>query len=457
MQIERVSEMQYLNQYYKKAGSQLIVLYGQRRIGKTQLVREFIADKPSAYYRARSCTGREQRSLWAGELEQEGVRTDASPSFTQIFGAITRQKTQKKVIVIDEFQYIVKTETDFMRELKDFLHNGWNNQNVLILLCSSAVGWIENDMTAQIDEYADEISGFLKIEAFSCGQLAHYYPRYSFVECVETYAVLGGIPGLWARFDDTKTVKENICRQILDDSGTLAGEAEQFMQEQLRELSVYHTILLSLAAGRHKLNDLHLHTGLSRAKISVYLKNLIELEIVEKAVSFDTAGKDNTLKGIYRIKNHLIHFYFHYIYPNASKLAMMSPEAYYDAYIAPTFAAYVEQYFRSVCMEYMKAENRAGRLPIRYRRSGEWIGKVGTIDIVAQDTDGKTLIGLCSFEKPDMTYDDVEWLYFCAKKARLKADYCYLFSSGGFDAEIMARAEADKSICLITMPQLQKR
>lgn len=456
MQIERISEMQYLNQYYKQRGSQLLVLYGQRRIGKTQLLKEFTSDKPFAYYKARSCTIREQRNLWAGELEQEGIRTDACPSFTELFEAVIKHKTQKKVIIIEEFQYIVKAETDFMRELTAFMRNGWNNQDVLIILCSSAVGWVENGMMEQIEEYAHEISDFLKIEELGFEQLRAYYPNYSFRECVEAYAVLGGIPGLWVCFDDTKTIKENICRQLLDHSTFLGKEAEQFVSEQFREMSVYHTILASIAAGRHKLNDLYVHTGFSRAKISVYLKNLIELEIVEKVYSFDTAGRENTLKGIYRIKNHLVNFYFTYLYPHAGKLELMSPEDYYDVYIAPMFPAYAAQYFQNVCMEYMEKQNQDGSLPFTYTEYGEWVGKVGTIDIVARDENGKTLIGLCSFERPNMAYDDVEWLYFCAKKARLKADYCYLFSAGGFDAKIKKKAAADKKMFLIDISQLQE-
>lgn len=456
MHIERILEKQYLNHCYGKAGSQLIVLYGQKKIGKTQLLKEFTADKPFAYYKARSCSVREQQYLWAKELILEGGKAASYPSFAQIFEALTRQKTQKKVIIIDEFQHIVKAGPSFMKELVEFMHNDWNNQDVMIILCSSAIGWIENSLVTKIGTLAYEITGFLKVKELGYRQTAEYFQKYTVRECVEAYAVLGGVPGLWACFDHTKSVKENICRQILNRRGLLTEEAEQFVAEQLRETSVYHTILVSIAAGRHKLNDLYAHTEFSRAKISVYLKNLMELEIVEKVFSYDTAGKENTVKGIYRIRNHFVNFYFKYIYPNISKLDFMTEEEFYNTYIAPTFTSYVAQYFRDVCMEYMEELHKAGSLPIQYVKSGEWVGKVGTIDIVAQDENGKTLIGLCNWEKEKMTYDDVEWLYFCAKKAKLKPNYCYLFSAGGFDMKIQDEAEADETIFLIDMNKLQE-
>lgn len=456
MHIERMMEMQYLNSCYEKEGSQMIVLYGQKKIGKTKLLKEFSAHKPFAYYKARSCAVREQQFQWAGELAKEGIKTDSYPSFAQILEALTRQKTQKKVIIIDEFQNIVKMGSSFMTELVEFLHNDWNNQEVMVILCSSQVGWIENSMITKIGAIAYEITGFLKVKEFGYRQTAEYFTNYPVKECVETYAVLGGVPGLWACFDDTKTVRENICEQILSKNGLLSEEAERFVAEQLRETNVYHTILAAIAAGKYKLNDLYAHTGFSRAKISVYLKNLMELEIVEKVFSYDTAGKENTLKGIYRMKNHFVNFYFKYIYPNASRLELMTSEEFYDMYIAPTFDSFVAQYFQSVCMEYMEENNKAGKLPFHYSKSGEWVGKAGTIDIVAQDDAGTTLAALCNWEKPKMPYDDFEWLAFCVKKAKLKADYYALFSAGGFDEAIIKEAEADETILLIDMRSLQE-
>lgn len=79
----------------------------------------------------------------------------------------------------------------------------------------------------------------------------------------------------------------------------------KWLSEELRETAVYDTILATLADGRHgKLNDMYAHTGFSRAKISVYLKNLMELELVEKV-----------LPGTYEICNAFVRFYFCFLFP----------------------------------------------------------------------------------------------------------------------------------------------
>ena len=94
--------------------------------------------------------------------------------------------------------------------------------------------------------------------------------------------------------------------------------AEQLIAAELRELSVYETILYYIASGYDKLNELHLKTGYSRAKISVYMKNHGTFHIVEKETSFETGGWENTKKGVYRIKDNYVNFWFRFVYPHLS-------------------------------------------------------------------------------------------------------------------------------------------
>ena len=49
----RIAELQYLDQYYEKAGSQILVVYGQKHIGKTTLLKEFAENRQSHYYLAK--------------------------------------------------------------------------------------------------------------------------------------------------------------------------------------------------------------------------------------------------------------------------------------------------------------------------------------------------------------------------------------------------------------------
>ena len=241
-----------------------------------------------------------------------------------------------------------------MEELVDFVRSSFTGHGVMVILCSSSIGWVENSMVTRIGKAAYELSGFLKIKELEFQHMMKYFPGFDMKQGIETYAVLGGVPGLWKYFDDTISIEENICNHILDPSKYLYGEGQRIVEEEFRETGVYNTILAAIAAGNHKLNKLYLHTGFSRAKISVYLKNLMEFELVEKVFSYDTEGKANVQKGIYRIKNHFVNFYFTFLYPNLSNLDCMKPIEFYNCFIAPFFKKYVADYYRIICIQYMK-------------------------------------------------------------------------------------------------------
>lgn len=454
MFLGRTSELKYLNTCYDRDGSQIMVVYGEKNVGKTALLEQFAQDKPHSYYCARPASEREQRYRWGLELNPGAFDAPGYPSFTEIFQSIIEEKNGKKVIIVDEFQYIVKAGNEFMNELIAFVHDNWQKAQVMVVLSSSSIGWVENSMITRIGEAAYELSGFLKIKELSFETMMEFFPGFSMEQCIEAYAVLGGIPGLWMHFSDKVSIRENICRYILDKNAFLNREGQRIMEEELRETGVYNTILASIAAGKHKLNDLYLHTGFSRAKISVYLKNLMELELVEKIFSYDTEGNANTQKGIYRIKNHFVHFYFTFLYPNLSALEQLAPEKFYSNYIAPFFKGYVAEYFKNVCRQHIEKLDKWGHLPIKIDRMGEWVGKLGTIDVIVQDEEERTIIGVCNWEKNIMRYDDYEWLLFCAEKAKLRADYIYLFSVKRFDEKLNLEAKMKQNLKLISMDEM---
>lgn len=446
MMSQRWAEKKYLEQFYSKEGNQIVVVYGGYGIGKTALVRDFCTDKPYEYHLAASGSERQQRYDWARELEEEGLELPDYPTYTQIWETQMRIITHKKVMIIDEFQNLVKSSDSFMEELISFVKKGQNRKNMLVILCSSTVGWVENTMVSRIRHAAMELSGLLKLKPLPFRLLREQYPSYSIKECVALYGITGGIPAYWSEFDEKKTLKDNICDTILSPSGVLFHEAQRLVGEELRELAVYNTILSALAEGRFKLNDLYLHTGFSRAKISVYLRNLMELEIVEKIFSYDTEGRANTQKGIYRIRNPFVRFYYTFLYPHLGRLYTMETAAFYDRYIGKNLPTYADSCFRDVCLEYVEMQH-----PLNKR--GIWQGKQGRIDIVGIDGEKRTIAALCSFSKT-VTSEDYEQFLLCLKKAKLEPEEILIFSGEGFDASVQAEERLNRLVHLISAQQL---
>lgn len=431
MFIGRESELRFLENYYGREGSQIVVVYGQRGVGKTTLLERFSENKKSTYYAARACSPREQRYQWASELNDAGMDVSRYPEYAELFRKVaTGEESGKQIVIIDEFHHLVKSDASFMQEIISFLNGRPASRPVMFILCTSASGWVENSMIKRMGSAALSISGLLKVRELKFAEIRKVFPGYTGEDYIEIFAILGGIPGLWKSFTTNYNAKQNIIYNILAKESRLHEEMSVIMAEELREPAVYSTILAAMARGLNKLNDIYKHTGFSRAKISVYLKNMMELELVEKVYSFETTEDADTQKGIYRIANPYVRFYFRFLYPNMSLLQRSGAEQFYEMKVADAYPSYVEEAYRKICAEEVA----------EYALSvGEWLGKSGSLDIVAAGREQEMTVACCCYARR-MNMEDYEWLMFCMKKAGITEAQKILYCEKGFSEELREEA-----------------
>lgn len=455
MEEQRKIDLAFLNRYYDNQSSGILVVYGHRNVELDSLLLKFIENRRYFYYSARSVSEREQILLWSRELEGENSSINENPSYLDLMTLALGTAGRNPVIfVIRNFEYILKASDSFMKDLSDFVRKNGVYRKILVLLVSSDVSWVENSMVQSMNDYSSAISGIRKIKPLPFIEMRAHFKDMPYRDVVLTYSVLGGQTLLWRYFDDDLSFRENVCKNILDPGSFLFGEALRLTEKSLRETAVYHTLLSEMARGVNKLNDLYHYTGFSRAKISVYLKTLIHHDFVYKAYSFGNAGRENVMKGVYKIADPLLDFYFRFIFPNESSLMHMPAERFYDEYISPGIYSYANEYFKSVCREYVFRLEEKGILGFDIEEEGEWIGKEGNIDIIVQSEMGDTAFGICAFKK-QLTHADLEKLLYCAKKARLEGDYLYLFSTVGFDEWLLdASLKPGSKLRLIGMDEL---
>ena len=441
------TDLAKLEELYKTSGNQLVVMYGRKGCQKEQLIREFISDKKYFYYRCRQASALEQSNMMAREIENQFDVKLQKHTYEEYFSRVKTGNPSKLVVVIDEAQYIVKKDPEFAEAIKKLKNKRLYPGPVMIILASSSMVWVRQD--------AEELfKTSMKIEELNFLEVVRSFPTMSVPEIIKTYGVLGGVPAYLEKWDSNASFKENVCKLILSENGALFTEAEDIISSELRELSVYNTILATIARGQNKLNDLFHETGFSRAKISVYMKNLAQFDIVEKVISFETGGWDNAKKGVYQIKDTFVNFWFKFVYPNQSDLYTLSAEDFYDKYVEPDLDDYLNRYFRNVCMEYLMLLDQMEQLPFKVHKVGTWLGKTGTIDIIAQSTDRRNIIGFCNWTQPELTMDMCEKMAEAMDKARLSSAHYYLFSATSFEPALETYVTKDPRFKLINMNEL---
>lgn len=450
-----VSELKELEALYKEQGNQFVFIAGKRGSDKEQLLRDFSQNKKTFYYRCRECSPEKQLEYMKSEVAAQYDTVLTKNGYDECFNRVKSGDGTKLVVIIDEIQFGLKSDTALLESLGKLKAKKLYPGPVFIIIATSSVVWAEKEYASLIAECAPKmVNKSFVLPEMSFLDIVRAFPDYSVSDSVALYGIVGGVPGYLKRWDGKKSIRDNVITNILSESGFLHNEAREFIATELRELSVYNTIISSIASGNEKLNDLFLDTGYNRAKISVYMKNLAAFGVIDKVVSFETGGWDNTKKGVYSINNAFINFWFTFVTPHISELYILEPGDFYDKYIQPGLTEYLSSYFSKVCREYMQLLNLVGQLPIKISRIGTWVGKEGTIDVIAQNSIRENVVGICNWSEPVMPRSSYDELIENMKLARINAKNVYLFSASTFDDGLKALAAVDKTVILVDMNEL---
>ncbi len=445
---------QTLQKLFEDSANHMVLVCGSDREEKEAFLKRFCQDKKSFYYRGCHAGGGQQLSVFMRQVEKTYDVKLMKNSFDECFNRIKSGDSSKLVVVIDELPLIQHSEPGFFESLIKLKRRQLYPGPVLIIVTASTLSYADGDARELPEEgfsYFDEI---LTLPGYNFLEVVRAIPGSSMTDALGVYAITGGVPAYMSHWNRGRDVRENVISLILSPHGALFSEAERYIGSQLRELSVYETILSCMAQGNEKLNDIYQYTGYPRAKISVYLKNLSAFKVIEKVISYTSGGWENTKKGIYRICDPFIDFWFRFVFPHQSELYWMSGEEFYDSFIATEFSDYLGGIFRRVCSEYIELLSSVGKTPIRVSSIGTWIGKEGTIDIVASDENKHTVAGICHWGADVPGTGAYEKLTDCLKLARIAPDALYLFSGSGFSEELKIKAADDAAINLIDLEEL---
>ena len=440
MFVGRELEKKQLEASFKKNENDIVVLYGREGVGKTTLVKEFTRDKVCIYYQGREFSEKEQNSYFDKKKDE-------------ISRFLLQPAREKAVFVIDEFDLMLKGYKKFFADFMDYLKTLPIGQ-VMVLLVTSSVQWVENKMADDAPELITEVSALIKLREFTFMEMVDRFPNSTTQEIISIYGVLGGVPEYLDLWNPRETARKNIIKLFLEPHAPLRKEPSRFLKTVLRELPYYNTILSVLAEDVPKLNYLYNRTGFTRAKISVYIKNLMQLDVATKIFSFEPDKIDAVQKGLYGITDSILEFYFKLIYPNLSDLEILEPDEFYNKHIKDEFNNVMERSYIKVCREFMDLMSKYGKLPAKFGNFASLYGKTGFIPLVSRSEDGKIAVGSCKWAQKPMTMKDFEALLDNTSQLGREADYYYLFSKEGFTADLSAMAENMDNINCIDLDDL---
>ena len=222
--VDREKELEYLNSEYSKKESSLIVLYGRRRIGKTSLIKEFGKNKNMIYFLATEETEK-QNLKQLSMLVSEYFKFD-SMNFTNwdsVFNFIVRYKQDKKiVIVIDEFQYLGKTNSAYPSIFQRIWDNILKDKNIMVILCGSLINMMETQVLNYTSPLYGRRTGQIKLKQIPFKNYNEFFEKkIGQKNLIEKYSITGGVPKYIESFTQEKDIFTEIQNNILNNQNYL--------------------------------------------------------------------------------------------------------------------------------------------------------------------------------------------------------------------------------------------
>jgi len=403
--IDRKKELDLLEQRYQSNQAELFVLYGRRRVGKTELLRAFCEDKPHIFFIATLSSDSEQLATFSQQIyafsHTEVPAGFTFPSWESVFRALVDIPMHPRpIIVLDEFTYLISGN----KALPSILQKVWDetlkNSNLMLVLCGSYIGMMETEVLGyQAPLYGRRTASSL-LRPMDLASSALFFPNYSPEEKFLAWAILGGMPYYLRTFQDKQSISANIFQHILDEkSGTLFNEPRLLLMEELREPRNYFSVLRAIAQGRTRMNEIAQSAGIGEVTTVVrYLDILQQMRLITRRVPATETRPEKSKKGIYQIDDHFLRFWFRYVHPNQSSLDLGLADTILQQRIMPDLDHFVATTFEEAAIHFTGQLAQTGKLSFLPERIGGWWNKDAEIDVLAVNLSEKmALLGECKW------------------------------------------------------------
>lgn len=440
-----------MNEKWRQAIAQLIIIYGKRRVGKTEISIQFAKDKPHIYFLCERIAIRNQLKKFTvaiGEyFKDEFLPPQGFNDWETAFKYIAN-KQEKLVIIIDEFPYLVETD----KAISSTFQKAWDlylkNSRVYLMLLGSSISTMEREaLFYKAPLYGGRTGQFL-IKPFRFKEVKEVFAGKSFEEILSIYTIAGGTPLYLNKFCG-KNYPDVIKEEILRKGQPLYQEVEFLLREELREPRNYFVILEALSLGKHKLSEIMNETGFDKGTVSRYLSILDSLQITRKEIPITEKIPEKSRRGIYTIDDNFFNFWFRFIFRNRALLEE-NRVAEVTSKIKKAIPQLLSKNYERISGEILLNTILDKKLPLEFEIYGRWWHKNEEVDLVAINSQTNEIlfgevkwsnkpIGINIYETLKKKAEKVEW----GKKNRCE-HFC-LFSKSGFTRDMIELAKKEKA------------
>lgn len=460
MFVNRVPELDLLHKLFASDKAELFVLYGRRRVGKTELLARFCEGKRAVFFVSDLGSEISLRTALSGAVNSAlfgpGQMNAVYASWEDLFQVLGQAaQTERLVVVLDEFPYLVSSYPPLVSILQRVWDRSLKNSQLMLILCGSYIGMMEETVLGYQAPLYGRRTGQYLLEPLQFQDARLFYPDYPPEDQVRAYAVYGGTPAYLNTLRPGASLAQNIQDGILTRGSFLYDEVRFILQQELREPRNYFAILEAIASGKTRLNEIKQATGIEGA--TAYLDTLQQLHLVQRRTPVTETQPHKSRRGIYRLQDPYLRFWFRYVHPHRSQLERGGAQIILNNQVLPQLDLFTGLPFEEICLQYLWSSGLPGKLPFSPLDIGNWWNANEEIDLVVRGEMDAMLVE-CKWSNKPVGSDILANL---ERKARLvqselggrKISYG-LFARSGFTRQLLQETQSRQDVLLFDLPAI---
>lgn len=398
--VDREREVAALRRLAASGQKQLAILYGRRQIGKTHLLSHAWGnDVRLFYFLAAALTPDLNRHDLIRELAAwSGRPLDPAdyPSWRAVFREIVALAEEGPlVVVLDEFQYLLADHSEVPSQLVAVWDRAPRTLPLTLVLSGSEVSTMAHLQAGGQPLYG-RLTWVAQLYPFDYHDAARMAPWLAGRDAAYLYGIFGGTPRYLAALQDGEPLAYGVARTFISPHGEVHLQMLTLIEQErgIRQPAEYRAVLNTVAAGKTTLHEIAAAAGLDPHVARRVLAVLTELGLVNGERNF---GAGKTAPYRYRIADHAVAFWHHFLVPNRSRLVTDDPHRFWRQRIAPALDSYMGRPFEMIVRQAVTRYHDRWGLPA-VRTWGRWEGTDRDrasleIDIAARLEDGRLLVG----------------------------------------------------------------
>ncbi len=329
--ISRERECSEIQRCLDSNRSELIIVYGRRRIGKTYLIDTFFDYKYDfTYVGERSTPAKIQIQDFMRNIARHAGLTNKTPkakTWYEAFHALedyleTLPKDRKKIIFIDEMPWMDTQRSNFVNALENFW-NGWANRrkDIVLIATGSATSWMADKIQGNKGGLHARITCNLHLSAFNLHETEEYlrlnnckWDRYQILQC---YMLFGGVPFYLSLLNTSDSLAQNVDRLFFEEGAGLRDEFDELFTALFEKADSYIKVVKLLSENKAGLlrQEIANETSIEGTFLTRILKNLVRCDFITKLSQY--GKKDGG--SVYKLTDFFTLFYYKFVEHNNTK------------------------------------------------------------------------------------------------------------------------------------------